>query len=86
MQDFENYEAYEKFLNEYGYLKENMTLPPLQSAKVAFLRKNSRNQRDVDAVEYKYLIKEFKKKNKLQSNEEAKTMLDELLQSNEIKM
>ena len=54
---FSTYEEFENFLEELEYLKSNTILSPLSAAKVSYLRGKTRNQREVDMVEYKYRFK-----------------------------
>ena len=58
---FSTYEEFENFLEELEYLKNNTQLSPLVSAKIAYLRGKTRNQREVDKVEYKYRFKVWQK-------------------------
>ena len=58
---FSTYEEFENFLEELEYLKNNTKLSPLVSAKIAYLRGKTRNQREVDKVEYKYRFKVWQK-------------------------
>ncbi len=58
---FSTYEEFENFLEELEYLKNNTQLSPLVSAKIAHLRGKTRNQREVDKIEYKYRFKVWQK-------------------------
>ena len=86
---------YELFINELEYLKENTDLSPIISAKIAYLRKNARNQREVDKLEYKYRFKNWQKKHekdwksnkeKLSLEEFAHNLLETCIKDNNLKM
>ena len=58
---FSTYEEFESFLEELDYLRNNTKLNPLSAAKISHLRGRTRNQREVDMIEYKYRFKVWQK-------------------------
>lgn len=58
---FSTYEDFEKFLDELEFLKENTKLSPISDAKISYMRGKTRNQREVDMIEYKYRFKVWQK-------------------------
>ncbi len=52
MQVFDIVEDYEKWLDEFEFLRNNTKLSSLGEAKLRFMRSNKTNQRDIDEYEY----------------------------------
>lgn len=66
MQIFNTLEDYEKWLEEFEFLRENTTLSSLAEAKLRYMRGNTRNQRDVDEYEYNNRFRVWEKMNEEQ--------------------
>lgn len=61
MVNYETIEDLEQFNEELEYLRKHSIMSPIAAAKVAYLRKKNRNQREVDIIEYKYRFKFWQK-------------------------
>ena len=61
MQVFNTVEDYEKWLDEFEFLRKNATLSALGDAKLKYMRENKRNQRDVDEYEYNNRFRAWEK-------------------------
>ena len=61
MQEFNNIEDYEKWLNEFEFLRNNTTLSSLGEAKLKYMRNNRTNQRNIDEYEYINRFRVWKK-------------------------